>query len=334
MSLLEIDSLSIDVVVDGDRRPIVRDVSIELDAGEALGLVGESGSGKSMTLRSILRLLPRSASTRGHIRFDGEDVLSFGEARLRKFLSTQVASIFQNPQASMNPLLRVGDFVCESLIANRGVSKQEAHARAIAILKDVGVTRADERMNQYPHQLSGGLLQRVLIASALIVQPRLVLADEPTTALDVTTQEEVVAILNEQRVRNGLAMVFVTHDLDLGTAVCDKIAVMYAGSLVEQCRADELYSHATHPYTRALISARPGLGRTRGRFEAIAGRPLAAYEAPSGCAFHPRCPQAIEECSIERPLPMITPHGTASCHVAVPHTVASEGVLKNGAAHA
>ena len=314
MNLLELNALAVDVEVAGARREIVREVNLSLAAGEAIGLVGESGSGKSMTLRAILRLLPRSARVHGKIHFDGLDVLEFRDSALRRYLSEDVATVFQNPQASINPLMRIGDFICESLIANRGASRADAHDRALRVLEDVGVTEPARRMNQHPHELSGGLLQRVMIASALIGEPRLLLADEPTTALDVTTQEEVMAILNEQRAERGLAMIFVTHDLDLATSACDRIAVMYAGSLVEQRDATELGTGAAHPYTRALMAARPGLSERRGQFQAVPGRPVAAFEAVAGCAFQPRCPYASEKCLTDRPAVRLFRGGLVACH--------------------
>jgi oligopeptide/dipeptide ABC transporter ATP-binding protein len=267
-----------------------------------------------MTLKAILRLLPSAASVVGTIRFDGIDVLNLRGRALRAFLSRDVASVFQNPQASINPLARIGDFVCESLIAAGGLSRRAAYDRAVATLESVGVSDAARRMNQYPHELSGGLLQRVMISQALVSEPRLLLADEPTTALDVTTQEEVMAILNEQRQRRGLAMVFVTHDLDLAAAGCDRIAVMYAGSIVEALPARALHTSATHPYTGALLAARPGLGITGARSQPIPGHPVAAFQAPSGCPFHPRCPRATEVCRAERPALRGQGISAAACH--------------------
>ncbi|MEV4688605.1 ABC transporter ATP-binding protein [Microbacterium sp. LWH3-1.2] len=314
MTLLEIDSIGISVTVGGEGRVIVRDVSLAVEHGESLSLVGESGSGKSMTLKAILGLLPSTATVTGMIRFDGVDVLGLRGRELRAFLSRDVASVFQNPQASINPLARIGDFVCESLIAARGLSRRAAYDRAVATLESVGVSDAARRMNQYPHELSGGLLQRVMISQALVSEPRLLLADEPTTALDVTTQEEVMAILNEQRQRRGLAMIFVTHDLDLAAAGCDRIAVMYAGSIVETLPARGLHSSATHPYTKALLAARPGIGSTAARSQPIPGQPVAAFQAPSGCPFHPRCPRATEVCRVERPALRSQGVSVAACH--------------------
>jgi oligopeptide/dipeptide ABC transporter ATP-binding protein len=335
VTLLEIEALGIDVVVGGTRREIVRDVSLTLAEGEAVGLVGESGSGKSMTLRAILRLLPRAAGVRGRVEFDGVDVLGMQGPALRAYLSREVATVFQNPQSSINPLLRVGDFICEPLVANGGMSRRAARDLAVAMLEEVGVTEADRRMNQRPHELSGGMLQRVMIAAALVGEPRLLLADEPTTALDVTTQEEVMAILSEQRTERGLAMIFVTHDLDLATAVCDRIAVMYAGTLVEQTAADRVYSDARHPYTSALMASRPGLGLNDGRLVAIPGRPVAAYEAAEGCPFNPRCPRATDVCRVERPALEMTSSGSVACfHPLVPLADDVASPAPSGGVHA
>jgi peptide/nickel transport system ATP-binding protein len=196
---------------------------------------------------------------------------------------------------------RIGDFMTEALRTNQGVSNDDARRRSISLLADVGVPDGERRLRQYPHELSGGLLQRVMIATALLTEPKLLLADEPTTALDVTTQAEVMAILDELRRERGLALLFITHDLDLAGAVCDRTAVMYAGQIVEQQPSATLHAHARHPYTAALVGARPDVASTATRLTAIPGQPLSAFEAPAGCAFAPRCPLAIDDCRAERP---------------------------------
>jgi oligopeptide/dipeptide ABC transporter ATP-binding protein len=274
---------------------VLRDISLSIHPGEALGLVGESGSGKSMTAKAIARLLPAGSRTEGSIIFDNQDVGGFSPSDLRRYRS-DVAMIFQDPRAHINPVRRIGDFMTEAIRA-QGVPSGEALRRATDMLDQVGIADRERRLRQYPHELSGGMLQRVMIAAALLTSPRLLLADEPTTALDVTTQAEVMAILDEMRRSHGLALLFITHDLELAAAICDRTAVMYAGQIMEVRSSDRLHDDPLHPYTAALTAARPDIDRTRPRLRAIPGRPLSAFEAPpSECAFAARCPHAADEC--------------------------------------
>jgi oligopeptide/dipeptide ABC transporter ATP-binding protein len=298
-ALLELEHLSVTLPVEGDRRPVLHDVSLAIGAGEAVGLVGESGSGKSMTARAVARLLPRGAQLAGALRYDGADVSALRAGALRGF-RREVAMVFQDPRAHVNPVRHIGDFLTEALRL-RGVERREAADRAVAALADVGIPDGARRLAQYPHELSGGLLQRVMIAAALLSEPRLLLADEPTTALDVTTQSEVMAILDELRRARGLALLFITHDLDLAAAVCDRIAVMYAGSIVETRAAATLHDHPLHPYSAALAAARPSIDHTAPRLLAVPGRPVSAFEAPGGCAFAPRCAFAQDRCRVALP---------------------------------
>src|SRR4051794_32735831 len=298
-ALLEIDALGARLPVEGELRPVLHEVSLTIGEGEAVGLVGESGSGKSMTARAIARLLPPGAQTSGAVRFAGEDVFPLGGGALRRYREN-VAMIFQDPRAHVNPVRRIGDFMTEGLRLH-DVPREEAARRAVAALDDVGIEDGARRLEQYPHELSGGLLQRVMIATMLLGEPRLVLADEPTTALDVTTQAEVMAILDDLRRDRGLALLFITHDLELAAAVCDRTAVMYAGQIVETRTSMLLARDPLHPYTAALAAARPDIGATTHRLAAIPGRPVSAFEAPEGCAFAPRCAAAREECRLARP---------------------------------
>jgi len=294
--LLEVERLTVRLRVEGVRRAVLRDVSLAIAPGEAVGLVGESGSGKSMTARAIGRLLPDGAQAEGTIRFHGQDVAALSGSDLRRYRS-QVALIFQDPRAHTNPVRRIGDFMTEALRTNLGVPPGEAARRAVDMLAQVGIDDGARRLRQYPHQLSGGLLQRVMIATALLTEPRLLLADEPTTALDVTTQAEVMAILDELRRELHLGMLFITHDLELAAAICDRTAVMYAGQIVEVRSSAMLHSDPLHPYTAALAGARPDISRTAARLRAIPGRPLSAFEAPDDqCAFAPRCAHAQDAC--------------------------------------
>ena len=300
-ALLSVDGLNVRLPVGGRPRPVLRDVSLVLAAGESLGLVGESGSGKSMTARAIDRLLPAGAEVTGTITFDGADVTSLSGAALRRYRQ-QVAMVFQDPRAHINAVRRIGDFLTEALRTNLGVGAEPARQQAVEMLDQVGIDHPERRLRQHPHELSGGMLQRVMIASALLTKPRLLLADEPTTALDVTTQAEVMAILDELRHQFGLAMIFITHDLELAAAVCDRTAVMYAGQIVEIRESEKLHDHPLHPYTAALAAARPDINRTADRLLAIPGRPLSAFEAPQDeCAFTTRCPFVTEVCHTALP---------------------------------
>jgi oligopeptide/dipeptide ABC transporter ATP-binding protein len=298
--LLAIDHLTAELPVEGQMQTVLRDVSLIVEAGEAVGLVGESGSGKSMTARAVARLLPDGARTGGAIRFAGADVTALTGGGLRAYRG-EVAMIFQDPRVHINPVRSIGDFLCEVLRTNRGVSRAHARRQAVAGLADVGIDDGQRRLGQYPHELSGGLLQRVMIAAVLLTEPRLVLADEPTTALDVTTQAEVMAILDELRHERGLAMLFITHDLDLAAAVCDRTAVMYAGEIVESQASTSLTAQPRHPYTASLAGARPRIDSTTRRLAAIRGRPVSAFEAPDGCAFAPRCDHCEPRCRDRRP---------------------------------
>jgi oligopeptide/dipeptide ABC transporter ATP-binding protein len=299
--LLEVDGLTVTLLVEGARRHVLRDVSLSIRPGEAVGLVGESGSGKSMTARAIDRLLPRGAEVRGQVSYDGADVMSMGGAAMRAYRN-QVAMIFQDPRAHVNPVRRIGDFMTEALRTSLGVAPGEAYRRAADMLGQVGIADGKRRLRQYPHELSGGMLQRVTIAAALLTEPKLLLADEPTTALDVTTQAEVMAILDDLRREFGLAILFITHDLELAAAICDRTAVMYAGQIVEVRESALLHDDPLHPYTAALAAARPDIAQTAQRLAAIPGRPLSAFEAPADeCAFVPRCPHVAEICRAETP---------------------------------
>ncbi|MFI6324388.1 ABC transporter ATP-binding protein [Nonomuraea sp. NPDC050556] len=292
MTLLSITDLNLSL----GGKTLVEEVSLTIAPGETLGLVGESGSGKSMTARAVIGLTPPGARLRGSIQFGGEEILGLRGKALRALRARKVAMIFQDPRAHINPVRGIGDFLTEAMIANLGMTARAAAARAVQLMKEVGIADGERRMRQYPHELSGGLLQRVMIASVLAVEPELILADEPTTALDVTTQSEVMAILDEARRERGTAMLLITHDLELAAATCDRLAVMYAGRIVER------YTDTPrHPYTIGLLRSRPELFDRPERLHVIPGRPVAAFEADEGCAFAPRCPHSGPVCLGARP---------------------------------
>ena len=326
--LLELRDLAVQLPISGQLRTVLHDVSLEIGAGEALGLVGESGSGKSMTARAIARLLPPGAKVSGSVRFSGVQVDTLKWQALRSYRD-DVAMIFQDPRAHTNPVRTIGDFMTEALRTNHGVSRFDSAKRAVSLLADVGIADGARRLEQYPHELSGGLLQRVMIATSLLTEPKLLLADEPTTALDVTTQAEVMAILDDLRRERGMAMLFITHDLELAGAVCDRTAVMYAGQIVEQRESDRLHDDPLHPYTAGLVGARPRIDGEIGRLSAIPGRPRSAFEAPAGCSFADRCVHAQPECADARPSIDALDDGLVRCRRAVE----LRGQLLAGVAH-
>ena len=308
--LLSVDGLTVRLPVSNEMRTVLEGVSFSIAEGEALGLVGESGSGKSMTVRSIARLLPAGAAVDGTVSFDGHDVYGLRGGQLRAYRQ-EAPVVFQDPRAHTNPVRRIGDFMTETLRSS--VSRAQAKARAVAVLEQVGIDDGERRLRMYPHELSGGMLQRVMIATALLTNPRLILADEPTTALDVTIQAEVMAIIDDLRKEFGVALLFITHDLDLAAAVCDRTAVMYAGQIVETQAAGSLHDDPYHPYTAALAGARPSVSATETRLAAIPGRPLSAFEAPAGCAFAPRCAHVQDACTEARPPIRGFASGTVRC---------------------
>jgi oligopeptide/dipeptide ABC transporter ATP-binding protein len=309
--LLAIAGLRVELPIDAKLAPVVDGVSLRIASGESVGLVGESGSGKSMTARSIVRTLPPGARTSGEIRFEGQDVMAMDAGALRRHRTSGVGMIFQDPSAHTNPVRRIGDFLTEALRA-KGVSRAEARSRAVQVLREVGIT--DERcMSLYPHELSGGMLQRVMIGSVLLVAPKLVLADEPTTALDVTTQAEIMAILGELRREHGMALLLITHDLELAASTCDRTAVMYAGTIVEVQPSAMLQSAPRHPYTAGLLASRPSLSSSPVRLPTIGGNAVAAFEAPAGCPFSSRCRFVQDRCREQRPPLALLDGGYSAC---------------------
>jgi oligopeptide/dipeptide ABC transporter ATP-binding protein len=310
--LLELAHVSLDIPVRGELRRVIHDVTLTIAGGESLGLVGESGSGKSMTARTIMHLVRRDWLVGGSVVFDGEDVYRMGSQRLRRLRGSEIAMIYQDPRAHTNPVRTNGDSLLEGMLA-QGMTRDAARRRALDLLAEVGIPDGGRRMRQYPHELSGGLLQRIMIAAAVSLKPRLLLADEPTTALDVTTQEEVMAILDEQRQERGLAMLVITHDLDLAAAVTDRVAVMYAGVILEVAPSASLHEASRHPYTVGLLASRPVVG-TRSRPRTIPGRPLSAFEAGPGCVFASRCPFVAEICTAQRPVLRPLGDHLVACH--------------------
>lgn len=312
--LLEVEHLRVRLPVGGRMRPVIGDVDLTLEPGEVLAMVGESGSGKSMTARAIMGLLPPGAEVGGRIAFDGADITAADSRMLRELRLRRIGMIFQDPRAAINPVHRIGDFLTEVLVRELGVPRKDALQRAESVLQEVRIRDPAHCLQQYPHELSGGMLQRVMIAAVLLSEPDLILADEPTTALDVTTQAEVIALLADLREARRLAMVFITHDLELAAAISDRIAVMYAGNVVETIAAADALTHPVHPYTEALLESRPDIAVRLDVIPQISGRPIAAHEVDAGCPFHPRCRYVQDQCRLTPPATVAAKAGSVMCH--------------------
>jgi oligopeptide/dipeptide ABC transporter ATP-binding protein len=279
-------------------------VSFHVEPGEVLGIVGESGCGKSVTSLSIMQLVPQPPGellAGSSIRFRGEELVGAGEKRLRALRGNDMAMIFQEPMTSLNPVYTVGDQIGEALRLHRNVRKKEAHERAIEMLRLVGIPSPEARVNDYPHQLSGGQRQRVMIAMALSCEPDLLIADEPTTALDVTIQAQILELLAELRERLGMAVILITHDLGVVAEVCDRVVVMYAGQIVEHGTVEQIFREPRHPYTEGLLKAVPRLGVRQDQLAVIPGTVPSPMEWPIGCRFHTRCPYGWDLCVQEEP---------------------------------
>jgi peptide/nickel transport system permease protein len=278
----------------------VNKVSLHLNPGEALGIIGESGSGKSVTALSVMGLVasPPGVITGGAVRYAGEDLLSADYRSLRQKRGNNVAYIFQDPLSTLHPLYRVGDQLVEAIQAHRSVPNATARARAVELLKDVRIPNAEARVRDYPHQMSGGMRQRVGIAMALANDPDVIIADEPTTALDVTVQAQILALLDDLRRDRGLAIIFITHDFGVVGQLCDRVAVMYGGRIVEEGPTATILSHPAHPYTKKLMACVPELGGGKRELAAIPGLPPVVSDLPPGCAFAPRCDKATEACRV------------------------------------
>jgi oligopeptide/dipeptide ABC transporter ATP-binding protein len=319
--VLEVRDLCVEIDTPGGRLRPVEDVSLALDAGQALGIVGESGSGKSLTLRAILGLLPRGARiTRGHILLDGRELV--GKRTLQTVRGREIGMVFQEPQTALNPVMRVGDQIAEGPRALLGYSRRRARARALELMREVGIPDPARRAEAYPHELSGGLRQRVVIAIALALEPRILLCDEPTTALDVTVQEQILRLLADLREQKGVALVYVSHDLAVVSQTCRDLVVMYAGRVFETGRVRDVFADPRHPYTRALLGSVIALDSSGREPEPIPGAPPEAGAPPSGCRFHPRCAFRHDVCDTgDYPLLQIAAARATACafHEELPH---------------
>ena len=321
-ALLELRNLSTHYVSQQGARVVkaVDSVSLALDAGETLGVVGESGSGKTTLALSILRLLPTAAvNAGGEMLFDGEDLLKKSPEEMRKIRGKKIAMILQDPMASLNPLFTIGDQVAEPLRVHESMPRRSAWQKATALLKSVRITAPEIRVREYPHQMSGGMRQRIVGAMGIACEPRLLIADEPTTSLDLTIQAQYLNLLGDLQRAHGLALIFITHNLGIVAKMCDRVAVMYAGRLVEFGPVRKIFDAPKHPYTRALLQSIPRFADARERLTAIGGQPPDLSALPLGCAFHPRCPDAIDRCRAEAPPETGAATGhTTRCWVAAP----------------
>ncbi|HSC29761.1 MAG TPA: ABC transporter ATP-binding protein [Vicinamibacterales bacterium] len=299
--LLSVEHLTTGFDQDGRFTPAVLDISFQVDSGETLCLVGESGCGKSLTALSIMRLVdPPGRIASGRVQFMGRDLMSLSEREMQEVRGAAIALIFQEPMTALNPVFTIGSQIEETLRIHGRATRRTARQRAIELLSAVSMPEPDRRVREYPHQLSGGLRQRALIAMSLACEPSLLIADEPTTALDVTIQAQILDLLRDLRHRMGLALLLITHDLGIVAGMADRVAVMYAGRIVEEAGVDELFSDPLHPYTRGLMGSMPR-GAPGSRLRAIEGTVPPLGRRPSGCSFEPRCPERFEPCAASHP---------------------------------
>jgi peptide/nickel transport system ATP-binding protein len=325
-SLLTVAGLEIRFLVGGTWHPVVEDVSFEVSAGETLGLVGESGCGKTVSSLAVMGLIPRANGriSSGTVRFEDRDLLRLDPEELRQVRGNRIAMVFQEPMTSLNPAFTVGDQIALAVRSHRRVSKDQARARAIEVLDRVGIPDARRRIHDYPHTFSGGMRQRAMIAMALACDPSLLIADEPTTALDVTVQAQILELLKSLRDESGMAMLFVTHDLGVVADICDRVAVMYAGQIVEQARTDRLFNRPRHPYTEALLASMPQRSVPGRRLAVIPGRVPPAGQMPSGCRFRNRC--SFAEALCEETVPLVETGADAAVRCARYEELTLQGV--------
>ena len=303
-TLIQVKNLQISFKYDGVMTPVIRGVSFDIKRGETLGMVGESGSGKSVTSREIMRLIatPPARIDSGEILFEGRDILKMSDDELRSIRGNRISMIFQEPMTSLNPVYTCGDQIMEVIRLHKGVSKKEARQMAIEMLREVGVQSPETRVDCYPHELSGGMRQRVMIAMALSCSPTLLISDEPTTALDPTIQAQILQLIKDMKKKLNMSVLFITHDLGVVAQNCDRVVVMYAGKIVEVAEVCELFDHPAHPYTQGLIMSIPKMSSDVEELYSIDGSIPSFGSLPGGCTFGPRCPYFTEECTKSEPV--------------------------------
>jgi len=317
--VLTVENLTVEFLTDVGWSTVVEDVSFHVGAGETLGIVGESGSGKTVTSMAVMGLVPQPPGRirSGQIRLEGMDLLGLSSRQLEDVRGDRVSMIFQEPMTSLNPAYTVGDQIAETMRRHLGLSRKESKVRAVEMLSRVHIPNAQRRAKAYPHEFSGGMRQRVMIAMALCCEPTLLIADEPTTALDVTVQAQVLALIREIQTDMGMSILFITHDLGVVADVCDRVVVMYAGQVVEHAPAEELFHTPSHPYTDGLLRSMPAMAARTGQLHSIDGHPPMVGAMPTGCRFHPRCVHAIDAChhgeSGSIPLVQVTPTQDSRC---------------------
>ncbi len=313
--LVTVEKLRVDMPLgrSGASVNIVDGVDFTIGVGERMALVGESGSGKSITARALMQL-DRVAKVTGKVDFEGTDLLKLSDREMRKLRGSSIAMVFQDPMSFLDPLMTIGDQVAETLRI-RGIGKAEARKRALSVLDELGVDRAAERINAYPHEFSGGMRQRVVLAMALVGEPRLLIADEPTTALDVRVQDQVLDLLDDVSTRRGLAVLLITHDLGVVAGFADRVMVMYSGRIVEDGEVGDVFARPRHPYTQGLIKAVPRIDQDHAKLYAIPGAPPPPMNRPNGCTFHPRCDQRFERCSQDVPVMLPVGRTRVACHL-------------------
>jgi len=333
--LLELENLSTHYVSAQGTRVVraVDDVSLRIHAGETLGIVGESGSGKSTLALTIMRVLPPAARiVSGRMMFEGEDLLHKSDEEMEQVRGRRIAMILQDPMASLNPLFTIGNQVAESIRAHEGASRAKAWNRARELLKAVRIPSPETRVRQYPHEMSGGMRQRIVGAIGISCEPRLLIADEPTTSLDLTIQAQYLKLLRDLQQAHGLALIFITHNLGIVAKMCDQLAVMYAGHVVESGPVSRIFNAPAHPYTEALLNSIPRMSDDRERLTAIDGQPPDMSRLPPGCSFAPRCPRAFDRCLQMAPPETVTEEGrTARCWLAAPVLNTNQPALRREA---
>lgn len=301
-NILEVKDLTTYFFTDKGTVKAVDGVSYTMKAGQTLGIVGESGCGKSINAMSILHLIEKPGKiVKGSIKFNGEELVGIDEAKMRHYRGNEISMIFQEPMTSLNPVFRVGQQISESLILHQNMTKHEAREKSIALLKQVGIPRAEKVVDDYPHQLSGGMRQRVMIAMALACNPKILIADEPTTALDVTIQAQILSLMNELQKETNTAIMLITHDLGVVAQMAHHVLVMYSGKVVESAPVVELFKNPKHPYTQGLLASIPDLEEDKARLNSIEGIVPNPFELPQGCYFAPRCKHAMDICLKEHP---------------------------------